>query len=81
MRRVTFDIGATAAKEDPPTDERIATRGATDPQLVRMLFDYGCYLLIACSRPGSQPANLQGIWNEQIGRRGARTSRSTSTPR
>jgi alpha-L-fucosidase 2 len=31
-----------------------------------MLFDYGRYLLIACSRPGSQPANLQGIWNDQI---------------
>jgi alpha-L-fucosidase 2 len=66
MRRVTFDLGATSAKADVPTDERIATLGATDPQLVRMLFDYGRYLLIASSRPGTQPANLQGIWNEQI---------------
>jgi alpha-L-fucosidase 2 len=66
MRRVTFDIGATTAKDDIPTDERIATLGATDPQLVRMLFDYGRYLLVASSRPGTQPANLQGIWNHQI---------------
>ena len=65
MHRVDFDIGATAAA-DVPTDERIATHGATDPQLVRMLFDYGRYLLIASSRPGTQPANLQGIWNDQI---------------
>ena len=49
-----------------PTDERIATLGAKDPQLVRLLFQYGRYLLIASSRPGTQPANLQGIWNEQM---------------
>jgi alpha-L-fucosidase 2 len=66
MRRVTFEIGATTAKTDLPTDERIATLGASDPQLVRMLFDYGRYLLIASSRPGTQPANLQGIWNDQV---------------
>jgi alpha-L-fucosidase 2 len=65
MGRVTFDLGATSAKADMPTDERIAALGATDPQLVRMLFDYGRYLLIASSRPGTQPANLQGIWNDQ----------------
>lgn len=34
-----------------------------DPSLVELLFQYGRYLLIACSRPGTQPANLQGIWN------------------
>lgn len=35
-----------------------------DPSLVELLFQYGRYLLIACSRPGSQPSNLQGIWNK-----------------
>lgn len=35
-----------------------------DPSLVELLFQYGRYLLISCSRPGSQPANLQGIWNK-----------------
>lgn len=34
-----------------------------DPSLVELLFQYGRYLLIACSRPGTQPSNLQGIWN------------------
>lgn len=37
-----------------------------DPSLVELLFQYGRYLLISCSRPGSQPANLQGIWNKDI---------------
>jgi alpha-L-fucosidase 2 len=66
MGRVTLDLGATSAKTDLPTDERIATLGAADPQLVTMLFDYGRYLLVASSRPGAQPANLQGIWNDQV---------------
>ena len=40
-------------------------RGAKDLQLVSLFFQYGRYLLIASSRPGTQPANLQGIWNDQ----------------
>ncbi|GFP88598.1 alpha-l-fucosidase 2 [Phtheirospermum japonicum] len=35
-----------------------------DPSLVELLFQYGRYLMIACSRPGTQPSNLQGIWNK-----------------
>ncbi|QMU69813.1 glycoside hydrolase N-terminal domain-containing protein [Streptacidiphilus sp. P02-A3a] len=52
-------------REQPPTDERLAAlrAGADDPGLAALHFNYGRYLLIACSRPGSQPANLQGIWN------------------
>jgi len=49
-----------------PTDRRIASLGVKDPQLVELLFQYGRYLLIASSRPGSQPANLQGIWNAEL---------------
>ena len=37
-----------------------------DPQLAALYFQYGRYLLITSSRPGDQPANLQGIWNDQI---------------
>ena len=48
------------------TDQRIMKLGASDPRLVEMLFQYGRYLLIASSRPGSQPANLQGIWNDEL---------------
>ncbi|GAC1653579.1 MAG: glycoside hydrolase family 95 protein [Gemmatimonadaceae bacterium] len=55
----------TATADDKPTDERLATLGARDPRLVELFFQYGRYLLIASSRRGCQPANLQGIWNEQ----------------
>ncbi|HKD74136.1 MAG TPA: glycoside hydrolase family 95 protein, partial [Ktedonobacterales bacterium] len=48
------------------TDQRVAKYGASDPDLVALFFQYGCYLLIASSRPGTQPANLQGIWNDQV---------------
>jgi alpha-L-fucosidase 2 len=57
---------ASAQAQDLPTDIRLATRGAQDPGLVDLLFQYGRYLLVASSRPGTQPANLQGIWNDQV---------------
>ncbi len=61
--RVKLDVG-TSAEADKPTDERIAGFAAgNDPQLATLTFQYGRYLLIACSRPGGQPATLQGIWN------------------
>ncbi|MEO8314562.1 MAG: glycoside hydrolase family 95 protein [Pseudomonadota bacterium] len=64
FRRVTLDLGTTAAAEQA-TDERIrASATADDPALAALYFQYGRYLLIASSRPGSQPANLQGLWNE-----------------
>ena len=53
-----------------PTDERlknIKTTGLTkDPGLAALYFQYGRYLLIASSRAGGQPANLQGVWNEEL---------------
>ncbi|EJY56572.1 aliphatic sulfonates family ABC transporter, periplasmic ligand-binding protein [Alicyclobacillus hesperidum URH17-3-68] len=49
---------------DLPTDELIARYGVHAKRLVELLFHYGRYLLIASSRPGTQPANLQGIWND-----------------
>ncbi len=66
FRRVALDLGRTPAA-DQPTDERIrAFERGDDPQLIALLFQYGRYLLIASSRPGTQPANLQGIWNDQL---------------
>ncbi|MEK4476230.1 glycoside hydrolase family 95-like protein [Paenibacillus sp. FSL R7-0048] len=62
--RVSLYLGESPAPEDMPTDKRIAEYGARDPGLVELLFHYGRYLLIASSRQGTQPANLQGIWNE-----------------
>ena len=49
-----------------PTDERIkaVAAGGDDPDLVALTFNFGRYLLMASSRPGTQAANLQGIWNQ-----------------
>ncbi|WP_051837091.1 glycosyl hydrolase family 95 catalytic domain-containing protein [Streptomyces sp. NRRL WC-3742] len=57
-----------AEAEQRPTDERLAAAnaGAEDPALTARLFAYGRYLLVASSRPGTQPANLQGIWNNDL---------------
>ncbi len=51
-----------------PTDQRLerVKEGVVDLGLESLLFHYGRYLLIASSRPGSNPANLQGLWNEHI---------------
>lgn len=56
-----------ADRAELPTDQRLKAYAAQkdDVGLVTLLFDYGRYLMIAASRPGSQPANLQGIWNEE----------------
>ena len=64
FNRVTLDLGPSAAA---PTDERVRGFAAGgDPGLAALYFQYGRYLLIASSRPGSQPANLQGIWNDSM---------------
>jgi alpha-L-fucosidase 2 len=64
FNRVTLDLGETAAAK-LPTDQRPAKfLEGTDPQLATLYFQYGRYLLISSSRPGTQPANLQGLWNE-----------------
>jgi alpha-L-fucosidase 2 len=65
-RGVQLDLGRTAAA-DQPTDARIRTsEQANDPALATLYFNYARYLLICASRPKSQPANLQGIWNESL---------------
>ena len=66
FRRVSIDLGKTDAAA-LPTDQRIRDFAAgNDPDLAALTFQYGRYLLIACSRPGGQPANLQGIWNDSL---------------
>ena len=64
--RVGLDLGASSqAQKSLPTDRR-KREAATiaDPELEALLFQYGRYLLISCSRPGGLPANLQGLWND-----------------
>ena len=61
---VTMDLG-TNDQAKLPTDQRVVQFASTfDPQLVTLYFQFGRYLLICCSQPGGQAANLQGIWNE-----------------
>ncbi|WP_282942018.1 glycoside hydrolase family 95 protein [Paenibacillus sp. RC67] len=67
MHRVEMDLGASD-NELLPTDVRLDLfrNGSEDPQLATLLFQYGRYLLISSSRQGTQPANLQGIWNDKV---------------
>jgi alpha-L-fucosidase 2 len=66
FNRVKLDLGVTAGAE-LPTDERLKNfRSVNDPQFVTLYYQYGRYLLISSSRPGGQPANLQGIWNNKM---------------
>ncbi len=67
FRRVSLDVGSTESAS-LPTDERLAAlrEGKPDPALAALYFQYGRYLLIACSRPGTMPANLQGLWCDHI---------------
>ncbi len=66
FRQVSLDLGTTPAASRP-TDERVASSPhVEDPQLATLYFQFGRYLLISSSRPGAQPANLQGLWNESL---------------
>lgn len=64
FRRVSIELGHTEAAR-LPTDERVEHfADGNDPALAALYHQYGRYLLISSSRPGTQPANLQGIWND-----------------
>jgi alpha-L-fucosidase 2 len=66
FRRVELNLGETDAMK-LPTDERIAHFAeGNDPQLAALYFQFARYLLIGSSRPGGQPANLQGLWNSSM---------------
>ena len=68
FHRVALDLGRVPEAEALTTDARLArfAAGAPDPSLATLLYQYGRYLLIASSRPGGQPANLQGLWNDSL---------------
>lgn len=66
FNRVGLKLGS-GINELLPTDERLkAAANTADPQLAALCFNFGRYVLIASSRPGTQPANLQGIWNDDM---------------
>ncbi len=63
--RVQLHLGDS--RSATPTDRRIKSFAEDDdPALLALYFEFGRYLLISSSRPGGQPANLQGIWNEDL---------------
>jgi alpha-L-fucosidase 2 len=64
--RVALDLGTSEAVR-LPTDERLKQFSARfDPQFITLYFQFGRYLLISGSQPGSQPTNLQGKWNDKL---------------
>jgi len=66
FQRVRLDLGSSA-QAAKPTDQRIREfNGANDPALVALYYQFGRYLLLSSSRPGGQPANLQGLWNQDL---------------
>ncbi len=66
FNRVSLDLGSNDTQEKKDTETRIKefrSTGGNDPGLVSNYFQFGRYLLISSSQPGTQPANLQGLWN------------------
>ncbi|KQX48715.1 glycoside hydrolase family 95 protein [Paenibacillus sp. Root444D2] len=61
-----LDPAFKAVEQDTSKRLERMKAGAEDPALLALYFQYGRYLLIASSRPGSLPANLQGIWNKDM---------------
>lgn len=66
--RFAFELKDTEIFDSQPTDKRLeqAKNGKADVGLSKLLFDFGRYLTISCSRAGGLPANLQGIWNKDF---------------
>ena len=69
FERLSLDLGKSPAETAAlPTDERLAKyrEVQNDPELEALIYQYGRYVLIAGTRPGSLPLNLQGIWNDKV---------------
>jgi alpha-L-fucosidase 2 len=67
FRRVTLDLDHNLSAESQPTDLRLKNyQPGGDPGLAALYYQFGRYLLISSSRLGTQPANLQGIWNNSL---------------
>ena len=67
FNRTKIHLADPTAQSELPTDQRIEQfANGNDPSLAGLYFQFGRYLMIAGSRPGGQPLNLQGIWNDKI---------------
>jgi alpha-L-fucosidase 2 len=66
FHRVSLDLGVTPATKQPIPARLQQFATGNDPQLAALYFQFGRYLLISASQPGTQPATLQGLWNHQL---------------
>jgi alpha-L-fucosidase 2 len=66
LKQITADSNRLSGKTLETPGSPPAPGLAGDPALAALFFQYGRYMLIASSRPGTQPANLQGVWNELL---------------
>lgn len=64
--RVKLNLGSSEISNRPTNERLNSFKQDEDPALVALLYQFGRYLLISSSRPGTQPANLQGIWNHKL---------------
>jgi len=64
FNRVSFHLANTEASYWPTNQRQQRTQGAPDPSMAALCYQFARYLMISSSRPGNEPANLQGIWNQ-----------------
>jgi len=64
--RVKLDLPVTANSLLPTNERMTGSEKNPDPDLAALCYNFGRYILISSSRPGTEPANLQGIWNEDM---------------
>jgi alpha-L-fucosidase 2 len=64
FNRVRLDLTTTSSSFLPTSERLTSIQSTPDPQMAALSYQFGRYLLIASSRPGTQPSNLQGIWND-----------------
>ncbi|HTM78959.1 MAG TPA: glycoside hydrolase family 95 protein [Devosia sp.] len=66
FRRLSINLGKTAAASLPTNERVAASQHVPDPALAALYVQFGRYLMLCSSRPGTQPSTLQGIWNKEI---------------
>lgn len=64
--RAALDLGGKPEFDEIPTNQRLKALDRRDLGLTELYFQFGRYLLLACSREGTLPATLQGIWNKDM---------------
>ena len=66
FNRVSLQLPASPASFLPTNERMLSIQSTPDPQMASLSYQFGRYLLISSSRPGTQPSNLQGIWNKDM---------------